>query len=496
MLSSFIGRERELAELGPLPRGRTPVDADRGRRRRKDPAGRPGRLGGAGLERFPDGAWWVELAPLADERLVGAAIAAALGVRPLPGLTELQAAGAYLASRRALRRARQLRAPARSMRRGGRGAPCRPPPRWSSWPRAGRRSGSAGETEWRVPSLSLPGTGGGRSPGRRHGRRSDAVALFIERAAEARPGFASAADDADSVAAICTELDGLPLAIELAAARVRMLSVEQIAAGLSDRFRLLTGGPRTALPRLKTLRASVDWSHELLSDRRAGAASPPRGLRRRLHPRGGRGGLRRRRRRARATCSTCSASLVDQSLVIAEEHRGRRPLPAARDGAPVRARTPRRGRRRRNHTRPPPRLLPGARGAGRPPPGDRPPARVPRAPRPRGGQPGGGDRPRAAQRAPVRAALLRGALSLVVHARPLRRGRAGACRARSMPAATREPALRARAIESRAYIAVWVGDFRSSRRRMQPRRWRSPRRSATGQPRRGRAAMWVARCSS
>ena len=72
------------------------------------------------------------------------------------------------------------------------------------------------------------------------------MALFIERAAGARPDLALSADDAASVAAICTELDGLPLAIELAAARVRMLSVAQIASQLSDRFRLLTGGPRTA----------------------------------------------------------------------------------------------------------------------------------------------------------------------------------------------------------------------------------------------------------
>ena len=139
----------------------------------------------------------------------------------------------------------------------------------------------------------------------------------MERAADARPDLAPGPDDADSVAAICTELDGLPLAIELAAARVRMLSVEQIASGLSDRFRLLTGGPRTAPPRLKTLRASVDWSHELLSD-------AERALLRRLAVFAGGFTLEA----AEEVCAgegierehvlDLLGSLVDQSLVIAE----------------------------------------------------------------------------------------------------------------------------------------------------------------------------------
>ena len=91
--------------------------------------------------------------------------------------------------------------------------------------------------------------------------------LFVDRATKARPNFQLTDDNAAAVAQICHRLDGIPLAIELAAARVRGLTVEQVAAGLDDRFRLLTGGARTVLPRQQTLQASVDWSYELLSDR-------------------------------------------------------------------------------------------------------------------------------------------------------------------------------------------------------------------------------------
>ena len=170
--------------------------------------------------------------------------------------------------------------------------------------------GVGGETTWRVPSLSLPrGTELLSAP---------TPCLFIERAVKVRPNFAVTDDSAPHVAQICQDLDGIPLAIELAAARVRVLSVERIAAELADRFHLLTGGERGALPRLQTLRASVDWSHELLD-------APERTLLRRcgvFH-----GGF---------TLDACEAvcaddeldryavldvltSLVDKSLVLVEE---------------------------------------------------------------------------------------------------------------------------------------------------------------------------------
>jgi predicted ATPase/DNA-binding CsgD family transcriptional regulator len=111
--------------------------------------------------------------------------------------------------------------------------------------------GVAGELSWRVPSLSLA---------------DEAIELFTDRARHARPDFAVTDDNAAAVAEICRRLDGLPLAIELAAARVRALSVAEILDSLHDRFRLLTGGARNAVRRQHTLRASVDWSHALLTE--------------------------------------------------------------------------------------------------------------------------------------------------------------------------------------------------------------------------------------
>ena len=111
--------------------------------------------------------------------------------------------------------------------------------------------GVAGEVSWRVPSLSLA---------------DDATELFAERARRAQPDFTVTADTAAAVAEICRRLDGMPLAIELAAARVRALSLTEIVDSLHDRFRLLTGGSRTAVRRQQTLRASVDWSHALLTE--------------------------------------------------------------------------------------------------------------------------------------------------------------------------------------------------------------------------------------
>jgi non-specific serine/threonine protein kinase len=123
--------------------------------------------------------------------------------------------------------------------------------------------GIAGETVYRVPPLALPDSDSA-SPDAL--RRSEAVQLFIERAVAARPGFAITERNGPAVAQICRRLDGIPLALELAAARVGMLTPEQIATRLDDRFRLLTGGSRTALPRQQTLRSLIDWSYDLLSE--------------------------------------------------------------------------------------------------------------------------------------------------------------------------------------------------------------------------------------
>ncbi len=167
------------------------------------------------LEEFPDGVWLVELAALTNPSLVTTDL---LGT--CPNLRILAT------SREAL--------------------------------------GVTGETTWRVPSLSVPDLQ--RLPPLDHIAEYEAVRLFIDRAVTSAPQFAITRDNAPAVAQVCHRLDGIPLAIELAAARVKVLAVEQIAARLEDRFRLLTGGSRTALPRQQTLRAAMDWSYDLLSE--------------------------------------------------------------------------------------------------------------------------------------------------------------------------------------------------------------------------------------
>ena len=127
--------------------------------------------------------------------------------------------------------------------------------------------GVPGEVSWRVPSLSLA---------------DEAIELFSDRARRTKPDFRVTADNAETVTEICRRLDGLPLAIELAAARIRALSPTEILHSLHDAFRLLTGGARTAVRRQQTLRASVDWSHALLSDPEQSAVPKAGGVSRRI----------------------------------------------------------------------------------------------------------------------------------------------------------------------------------------------------------------------
>ena len=215
------------------------------------------------LDRYAGGTWLVELATLNDPERVPATIAAALGERELSG--DLVEAIAIRVGNRPtlvvldncehlldavatvadalLRRSESLTLVATS----------REP------------LGVPGETAWRVPSMPAPDPAN-LQPVETFSQ-FDAVRLFLDRATKARPDFALTADNAAAVAQICHRLEGIPLAVELAAARVRSLPVETVAAGLDDRFRLLTGGARTVLPRQQTLQASVDWSYDLLSER-------------------------------------------------------------------------------------------------------------------------------------------------------------------------------------------------------------------------------------
>ena len=259
-LTSFVGRAEELRQL-------RDALADT-RLLTLTGAGGAGKtrlalqLAAETLDRFPDGVWWVPLGALVDGQLVSSAVADALSVRPLPGRGSLEAVIDHLGRSQSLLLLDDcehlIEAAAEVAETLLRGCPNLTVLTTSRAP-----LGVGGETDWRVPSLSLP-----REPAHERPevlRESDAVRLFVERAMKVRPNFAIGAENAPAIVQICRALDGIPLAIELAAARVRVMSVEQIAIALGDRFRLLTGGARTALPRQHTLRASVDWSHDLLS---------------------------------------------------------------------------------------------------------------------------------------------------------------------------------------------------------------------------------------
>lgn len=124
--------------------------------------------------------------------------------------------------------------------------------------------GIPGEVVLRVPALTTPAMGATTAQAV---KRFESVELFVDRARSTHPSFVLSDSNASAVAAICERLDGIPLAVELAAARVQAITVDQISERLHDRFRLLTAGSRTALARHQTLRAAVDWSHDLLSDR-------------------------------------------------------------------------------------------------------------------------------------------------------------------------------------------------------------------------------------
>jgi predicted ATPase/DNA-binding CsgD family transcriptional regulator len=260
-LSSFVGRERELDLLRSALGGTRMLTLTGAGGSGKTRLGLA--LAGELLESYSDGVWWVDLARQMDPELVGEAIAQPMGVKPLPGMTSLQAVCEALARRQALVMLDNCEHLLEACAQAATGLleSC---PGVDVLATSRAPLGLPGESAWRVPALALP-----EEPGREPvGSLSqyDAVKLFIERAGKARSNFLVTNDNAPAVAQICSDLDGIPLAIELAAARVRMLSLEQIAAGLADRFHLLTGGARTALPRHQTLRASVDWSHDLLSD--------------------------------------------------------------------------------------------------------------------------------------------------------------------------------------------------------------------------------------
>ncbi|HEY2549213.1 MAG TPA: tetratricopeptide repeat protein [Streptosporangiaceae bacterium] len=259
--NSFIGRERDLAELallvtdvraltlcGPGGIGKTRLGL---------------RLGWQLRSGFPDGSWLIELADVTDAELVARRVAATLGIRDEPGRSLADTLADALRPRRLLlvldTCEHLIDASAALVQRLVASCPGLRVIATSREPLRLR-----GETVWRVPPLALPGQGAAVLPDEL--ALQEAARLFAERAAAVRPGFTLNPGNAAAVAHVCRTLDGMPLAIELAAARVRALSVEQIAARLDDRFQLLASGDRTAPPRQQTLRAAVDWSYELLTD--------------------------------------------------------------------------------------------------------------------------------------------------------------------------------------------------------------------------------------
>ncbi|MDT5363703.1 MAG: hypothetical protein QOC69_5465 [Mycobacterium sp.] len=300
-LTSFVGREAQVADLKGLLRGNRLLTLTG--------------AGGIGKTRLAvrlatqlagdsdrsGGVWFIDLAPISDPGLVSLTAARALGLPDQPGrspddgmmrfiddngvLLVLDNCEHLLEASAALSATLLGACPALTVLATSREPLAMP-----------------GELTWRVPSLSLV---------------DEATELFTERARRARPDLTVTADDDAAVADICRLLDGMPLALELAAARVRALSLTEIRDGLDDRFRLLTGGARTVAPRQQTLRASVDWSHDLLTE-------PERRIFRRLAVFTGGFDLAA----AQSVCSDhefdsrdvidLMARLVDRSLVTAE----------------------------------------------------------------------------------------------------------------------------------------------------------------------------------
>lgn len=214
------------------------------------------------IDQFPDGVWWIELAALADETLVPQAIANAFGVREVPRQTLAETLIAHLRPKELLLVIDDwehlVTACAYLVERLLRSCPLLKILAASREPLA-----IPGENLYQVSTLSLPASIED-SPVKL--LESESVRLFVERAHSVTPLWELTPQNARSVAQICRRLDGIPLAIELAAARVKVLKVEHIAARLDDRFNLLTTGSRTALPRHQTLRATIDWSYDLLPE--------------------------------------------------------------------------------------------------------------------------------------------------------------------------------------------------------------------------------------
>src|SRR6202030_3077230 len=211
------------------------------------------------LRRFADGVWAIELAPLSDPELVPVTVASALGLELTSGMASPLSVANALRSKQlmlVLDNCEHVIDAAASMAEALLRA--NPAARVIATSREPLRA--EGEWVYPVPPLAVPAGG---SPDGKDPLRYGAVRLFVERARAAAPHFSPDARVAAAIAEICRRLDGIPLAIELAAARVAALGIEGVAARLNNRFRLLAGGHRTAMPRHQTLRATLDSRYEV-----------------------------------------------------------------------------------------------------------------------------------------------------------------------------------------------------------------------------------------
>ena len=259
-LNSFVGRERELSEVKALLASARMVTLTS--------------VGGTGKTRlslqlatevaadYPDGVWLVELAPLAGEWRVPQAVASVLGVKEEAGRPLTEAIVKHVQGRRLLvildnceHLVNACAEIATQLLQAG--------PHVKILASSREHLHVAGEKNYPLPALAVPDTRASKDTEAL--AKFDAVHLFVDRAVAVQPKFELTARNAEAVADICRRLDGIPLAIELAAARVRALSPQKIAERLDHCFALLTDGDTTALPRQKTLRASIDWSYDLLS---------------------------------------------------------------------------------------------------------------------------------------------------------------------------------------------------------------------------------------
>lgn len=259
-LTHFIGREKEVTDvkrlitaqrlvtlIGPGGAGKTRLSLQ---------------VANELLATFKDGVWFIELAPISDAALIAQTVATTLKLREETGRALDATLTAHLRAKHLLlifdNCEHLIEAAAQFAE-----ALLRACPDLHLLTSSREGLGIAGEVLYRVPPLATPDPK--HLPSIEALAHYEAVRLFVDRAANVKPGFALTDHNAAAIAQVCARLDGIPLAIELAAARVKMLSADQIAARLDDRFKLLTSGSRTALPRQQTLRAAIDWSYDLLT---------------------------------------------------------------------------------------------------------------------------------------------------------------------------------------------------------------------------------------